>query len=76
MPKRWRKTTIPDPAAARRADKIRRDFTAEASAVNRRWCGDITYSAQPAVMCPLFAAGLSNRANGAVGSFVSYGILA
>ena len=41
--KRWRKTTIADPAAAARADKIRRDFTADASAINSRWCGDITY---------------------------------
>jgi transposase InsO family protein len=42
-PKRWRKTTIPDPAAAARADQIRRDFTADASKINARWCGDITY---------------------------------
>jgi putative transposase len=41
--KRWKKTTIPDPAAAARADRIRRDFTADASALNTRWCGDITY---------------------------------
>ncbi len=41
--KRWKKTTIPDPAAAARADRIRRDFTANAQAVNSRWCGDITY---------------------------------
>jgi transposase InsO family protein len=41
--KRWRKTTIADPAAAARADRIRRDFTAHAAAVNSRWCGDITY---------------------------------
>ena len=26
-----------------RADKVRRDFTANAAAVNSRWCGDITY---------------------------------
>ena len=43
--KRWKKTTIPDPAAAARADKIRRDFTADASRLNTRWCGDITYIA-------------------------------
>jgi transposase InsO family protein len=43
--KRWKKTTIPDPAAAARADKIRRDFTADASKLNTRWCGDITYIA-------------------------------
>jgi transposase InsO family protein len=41
--KRWKKTTIPDPAAAARADRIRRDFTADASRINTRWCGDITY---------------------------------
>src|SRR5205814_3061176 len=32
-----------DPAAAARADRIRRDFTADASKLNTRWCGDITY---------------------------------
>jgi transposase InsO family protein len=42
-PKRWRTTTIPDPAAPQRADQVRRDFTADAAAVNSRWCGDITY---------------------------------
>ncbi len=41
--KRWKKTTIADPAAAARADKIRRDFTADAANVDSRWCGDITY---------------------------------
>lgn len=41
--KRWKKTTIADPAAAARADRIRRDFTADASRLNSRWCGDITY---------------------------------
>ena len=41
--KRWKKTTIADPAAAARADRIRRDFTADASQLNSRWCGDITY---------------------------------
>jgi putative transposase len=39
-PKRWKKTTIPDPAAAARADAIRRDFTADAATINQRWCGD------------------------------------
>ncbi len=43
--KRWRRTTIPDPAAAARADRVRRDFTADASKINTRWCGDITYIA-------------------------------
>ena len=42
-PKRWRRTTIPDPGAADRADLIGRDFTADPAAVNTRWCGDITY---------------------------------
>ncbi len=41
--KRWKRTTIADPAAAARADKVRRDFTTNAAAVNSRWCGDITY---------------------------------
>jgi len=41
-PKRWKKTTIPGPAAAR-ADRIQRDFTTDASKINARWCGDITY---------------------------------
>jgi transposase InsO family protein len=41
--KRWKKTTVPDPAAAARADRIRRDFTADAAETNTRWCGDITY---------------------------------
>jgi transposase InsO family protein len=40
--KRWKKTTIPGPAAAARADRIRRDFTAGASRLSTRWCGDIT----------------------------------
>jgi transposase InsO family protein len=42
-PKRWKKTTIPDPAAIARADRIRRDFTTDARRLNSRWCGDITY---------------------------------
>jgi transposase InsO family protein len=42
-PRRWRKTTIADPAAATRADRIRRDFTTGAATINARWCGDITY---------------------------------
>jgi transposase InsO family protein len=43
VPRNWKKTTTPDPAAAARADLIRRDFTADAAALNARWCGDITY---------------------------------
>jgi transposase InsO family protein len=42
-PRRWRKTTIAGPAAAARADQIQRDFTTDASKINARWCGDITY---------------------------------
>jgi len=41
--RRWKKTTIADPAAAARADRIRRDFTADACRLDSRWCGDITY---------------------------------
>jgi transposase InsO family protein len=41
-PKRWRTTTIPGPGTAR-ADQIRRGFTADASNLDTRWCGDITY---------------------------------
>ncbi len=44
-PRRWKKTTIPDPAAAARAGVIRRDFTTDAARINTRWCGDITYLA-------------------------------
>jgi hypothetical protein len=40
--RRWKKTTIADPAAAARADWIRRDFTTDASRLNSRWCGEIT----------------------------------
>jgi putative transposase len=42
-PRRFKRTTIADPAAAARADLVRRDFTVDAAAVNTRWCGDITY---------------------------------
>jgi transposase InsO family protein len=42
-PRRWAKTTIADPAATARADRIRRNFTADAVKINARWCGDITY---------------------------------
>jgi transposase InsO family protein len=42
-PRRWKRTTIPDPAAGARADLIRRDFAVNAAAVDTRWCGDITY---------------------------------
>jgi len=42
-PRRFKRTTIADPAAAARADLVRRDFAVDAAAVNTRWCGDITY---------------------------------
>jgi hypothetical protein len=42
-PKRWKTTTIPDPTATEWADLNRRDFAADATKVNARWCGDITY---------------------------------
>jgi transposase InsO family protein len=42
-PKRWRTTTIPDPAATMPADLIKRDFSCSATNINKRWCGDITY---------------------------------
>jgi transposase InsO family protein len=41
-PRRWRTTTIPDPAAETPPDLIGRDFT-PTTVVNTRWCGDITY---------------------------------
>ena len=41
-PRRFTRTTIPDPAAAQRGDLICRDFAVDAAAVNTRWCGDIT----------------------------------
>ncbi|WP_441246968.1 IS3 family transposase [Kitasatospora sp. McL0602] len=42
-PKRRHITTVPDPAAPSRPDLIRRDFTPNPAATDRRWCGDITY---------------------------------
>ena len=41
-PKRWRTTTVPDPAAPARPDLVRRDFRTAPGQVNARWCGDIT----------------------------------
>jgi transposase InsO family protein len=46
IPKRWKKTTIPDPDATSRPDLIGRDFTIDPNqpaALDTRWCGDITY---------------------------------
>jgi hypothetical protein len=50
--KRWRATTIADPAAGRARDLIQRDF-APRPGTDRRYAGDITYSARSAVMCGL-----------------------
>ncbi|MFE4669751.1 IS3 family transposase [Streptomyces sp. NPDC056716] len=44
--RRKHRTTIADPAAAKAADLIGRDFTA--AAVNTKYVGDITYLPQPA----------------------------
>ncbi|WP_432875103.1 IS3 family transposase [Kribbella sp. CA-245084] len=46
MPRRWKTTTIADPAAAQRPDLISRDFTIDPdqpAPLDTRWCGDITY---------------------------------
>ncbi|MEV0283456.1 IS3 family transposase [Kribbella sp. NPDC050820] len=54
VPRRWKKTTITDPDAADRPDLIGRDFAVDPdqlAALDTRWCGDITYSAQSVVMC-------------------------
>ena len=42
-PKRFKRTTIPDPGVDSRPDLIRRAFAPDPVAVNTRWCGDITY---------------------------------
>lgn len=42
-PKRFKTTTLADPEAAARADLIKRDFSTDASKINTRWCGDITF---------------------------------
>jgi transposase InsO family protein len=42
-PKRFRTTTVADPEAAARADLVKRDFSVDASKINTRWCGDITF---------------------------------
>ncbi|WCD91007.1 hypothetical protein KPP03845_107436 [Streptomyces xanthophaeus] len=41
--RRGHRTTVPDPRAATRPDLIGRDFRTGPTAVNTRWCGDITY---------------------------------
>jgi hypothetical protein len=40
-PRRWKRTTVPGPAATARADLVGRDFSVNAAAVNTRWCGDV-----------------------------------
>ena len=43
-PRRWNKTTIPDPGAAPRPDLVGRDIDPDhLDQLDRRWCGDITY---------------------------------
>lgn len=42
-PRRWRTTTVTDPAAPARPDLIGRDFTPDPTTLDQRWCGDITY---------------------------------
>jgi transposase InsO family protein len=41
--RRWVKTTIADPNASARSDLVKRDFSTDATALDTRWCGDITY---------------------------------
>ena len=48
-PKRWRTTTVIDRADAYPVDAVKRNW--DAGALNQVWVGDITYSAQSAVMC-------------------------
>ena len=42
-PRRWRRTTVPDPSATVPLDLVRRDFAVDTTQINTRWCGDITY---------------------------------
>jgi putative transposase len=49
QPRPFRTTTEPDPHAPDSVDLVRRDFTAERPGI--KVVGDITYSAQPSVMC-------------------------
>ena len=48
--RRFRKTTVADPQAERARDLIKRDFVT-GPVTDRRYVGDITYSAQFSVMC-------------------------
>lgn len=42
-PRRFKRTTIPDPEMAAAVDLIKRSFKPGAIEINRAWCGDITY---------------------------------
>ena len=48
--RRWRTTTVPDAEEKRALDLIKRHFAPSAE-MDTRYVGDITYSAQFAVMC-------------------------
>ena len=48
-PKRWRTTTVTNDADAYPVDAVKRQW--DTGALNQVWVGDITYSAQSAVMC-------------------------
>jgi hypothetical protein len=50
-PKKWRTTTITDPADTYPVDAAKRQR--DTGALNAVWDGDITYSAQSVVMCSL-----------------------
>ncbi|WP_158718122.1 IS3 family transposase, partial [Streptomyces sp. NRRL F-2664] len=41
--RRGQRTTVPDPNAATRPDLVQRDFQPDPTAIDTRWCGDITY---------------------------------
>ncbi|MFD4740398.1 DDE-type integrase/transposase/recombinase [Streptomyces virginiae] len=43
--RRLHRTTTPDPHASTRPDPVLRDFQPDQSAIDTRWCGDITYIA-------------------------------
>ena len=42
-PRRFKRTTIPDPEMAAAIDLIKRNFAPGTIEINRAWCGDITY---------------------------------
>jgi transposase InsO family protein len=48
-PRAWKRTTIAGQRPIDAPYLLGQDLTAEAP--NTRWCGDITYSAHPSVMC-------------------------